>query len=79
MSSSTSISVFLNLIRICITQLLAKQKFRNYYSLFNLFKVLHKMFKINTNPIPEKPVLVAPWEFELGTDQQGQEKSWCAK
>lgn len=79
MSSSTSISIFLSLIRICIAQLLTKQKFRNYYSLFNLFKWLHKMFKINTNHIPEKPILVAPWEFELGTDQQGQKNSWCAK
>lgn len=60
MSSSTSLSVFLNLIRLRITQLLAKQKFRNYYSLLNLFKVLHTMFKINTNHIPEKPISVAP-------------------
>lgn len=38
------------------------------------------MFKNNTNHIkPGKPISVAPWEFELGTDQQEQKKSWRAK
>lgn len=62
------------------TQATINQAVRNYNPLLNLFKQLHKIFKNNTNHIkPEKLIAVVPWEFELGTDQQGQEKSWHAK